>query len=396
MRSLPPAIILPSPRAGFALLNCARLARIPAITLGYSAKASVLLSRYPRRKVRLDPRAEDPQAQLLEALEALRPQGGVLLPSTDSQVLLLSRHRDMLETDFGMCLPPPPLVETLIDKDREMEAVRAAGIPVPATEIPPPDPRALIERLGPDIILKPRLPKTNYGLKTFSAHGLAELEAVYARVEGRLDGLVAQAFVPGGPEALWLCTCVFGPDHELLSHFVYRKLRTRPVRNGVTVAAVSCRSPELEARARALGKSLGLVGPADFEFKRDPRSGEYVYIETNPRFTLACEFAARCGVNQVEQTWRLAQGLPVEPHPGRQREGVYFVDFARDARARRKTGERWHRIAWDALKLLPRRRVGVVGFSLRDPWPPTRRLLRFVRWLAAGLLRRARSAAGFG
>jgi predicted ATP-grasp superfamily ATP-dependent carboligase len=388
MRSRPPAIILPSPRAGFALLNCARLARIPAITLEYSAKAPVLLSRYPRRKVLLDPR-EDRQGQLLEALERLRPEGGVLLPSTDSQVLLLSRNRDTLETDFGMCLPPPPLVETLIDKDREMEAVRAAGIPVPATEVPPPDPRALIERLGPDIILKPRLPKTNYGQKTFSAHGLAELEAVYARVEGRLDGLVAQAFVPGGPETLWLCTCVFGRDHEMLSLFVYRKLRTRPVRNGVTVAAVSGWSPELEARARALGKALRLVGPADFEFKRDPRTGEYVYIETNPRFTLACEFAARCGVNQVEQAWRLAQGLPVEPS-GRPREGVYFVDFAGDARARRQAGEAWPRIAWDALKLLPRRRVGGMAFTLRDPRPGLFRLLAFARWMAAGLTRRAR------
>src|SRR5690606_24036875 len=133
---------------------------------------------------------------------------------------------------------------------------------------------------------------------------------------------------------------------ELVSIFIYRKLRTEPAEHGVATVAVSRRNPELVALARRFGKAMRYVGPADIEFKQDPSTGRYCYIETNPRFTKVCDFAARCGVNQVEECYRLALGQAVPARPPVFADGVYYVNHSMEIRARRSAGESWLRIVF--------------------------------------------------
>jgi predicted ATP-grasp superfamily ATP-dependent carboligase len=387
MRQLP-GILLPTWVSGSAVLSSLKLAGIPAIVFSYHARAAEMQSRYPRKKI-LFPAEGDHEPHLLEALRELSAEGGVILPTKDWHVAALNSHRAELERRFRLCLPPGEVIDALMDKGREVSLMRAHGFEVPDTlDALPAHPRELISALGLPVILKPRLPSMRLGRKIFFARTEGDLEAVYAQLGPRVSDLVAQAHIPGGPETLWLCNAVYDGDHALVSAFVFRKVRTNPVQNGVTAVAVSASNPEIVALARAFGERLRYTGPADLEFKRDPRTGKYVYIETNPRFTMSCEFAARCGVNHVEDAYRVALGERPRPRPRAQRDGVRYFNADFYVQAKRRAGAPLLSTQAGVLKHQLLSDVKLVNLDWRDPWPYGFRVLRAVFRLFAFLPRR--------
>jgi D-aspartate ligase len=384
----PPGILLPTSVSGSAVLSSLKLAGIPAIVFSYDPRDAEILSRYPRKKILL-PSEGAQEAQLLKALGDLRGGGGVLLPTKDWHVALLRAHRGELERHFRLCLPSDTLIDALLDKGREVAMLRANGFNVPPTlDALPARPSELVAALGLPMILKPRLPGMHLGRKIFFARTEEDVQAVYAQLGARVSDLIAQAHIPGGPEALWLCSAVYGIDHALVSAFVFRKVRTNPMQNGVTALAVSASNPQIVELARIFGERLRYTGPADLEFKRDPRTGEYVYIETNTRFTMSCEFAARCGVNHVEDAYRVALGEEPSPRPHGQRDGVRYFNSDFYVEARRRAGAPFLFTHAGVLKHQLRSHVKLVNLDWRDPGPYASRMARMLVRLLTCLPRR--------
>lgn len=78
----------------------------------------------------LVPHSSDPAAYLEGLAQVARAESvDLLVPTNDTEVAVLSRHRDALEVP--VLLPPPSVVEACVDKARFGRTMREAGVAVP-------------------------------------------------------------------------------------------------------------------------------------------------------------------------------------------------------------------------------------------------------------------------
>ena len=287
-------------------------------------------------------------------------------------------------------LPPRHLVDSLNDKRLEIELIRANGIALPPSLID-------LERfqeapLQFPVIVKPR---SYRGLRILGAKNriiddLLTWKLFCSEFEGRLDSFIAQEIIPGDESYQWVCNATFDSTSTIASAFSFQRLGTRPARYGVTTLAISQHNAFVKQTCADLGRALGYVGPAMFEFKIDPRTGQYFYIETNPRLGMCNWFDTSCGVNNVFNAYAIATGIPMDLNVANQVNGVLYVDFLYDIYARMQSRQRIR----DILSLysrLPFGRVVTPMWAWRDLQPALTGTFVFLDYLLQMLGRKARA-----
>src|SRR6185503_12436211 len=86
---------------------------VRVVAVEHDARARGIGSRYLERCVRVD---DDP-ARTIAALEALGADGGgVLIPTNDRYLMLVSQHYDRLSRHFSITVPPWDVLEPLLNK----------------------------------------------------------------------------------------------------------------------------------------------------------------------------------------------------------------------------------------------------------------------------------------
>ena len=60
----------------------------------------------------------------------------VLLPAYDQAVMFVASHAEQLASGYDFLLPPLPTVAGIVDKRRQYDLARSAGIPIPWTRFP--------------------------------------------------------------------------------------------------------------------------------------------------------------------------------------------------------------------------------------------------------------------
>ena len=367
MRDRPPAVVLSADINGLGAVRSLHRAGIASMILVTSRGEIARTSRLPV-KCLIAEGAND--AAVLAAL-ADAPDGAVLIPTSDWYVAFLERNAAALGERFRWCRLPDGVSALLIDKATETDTMRRLGIPIPRTVHPLPESaEALIAALGPAIIIKPRSWEYSkaLGRKNVTTGSLKELEAWWPKLAPVRDAVVAQELIPGEDAELWVCNCCFDHDHRVLGEFTFQRLGTSPAHVGVTTFALSVRNPRVSELVARIGSALKYVGPAMIEFKRDPRTGEYLYLETNPRIGMCNWFDTSSGVNNVALSYRVALGESgIAPAPV-QSEHTCYLDRLDDSYARRHDGASWPVIFREWRRSRGRRVVGPY-FARHDPGP---------------------------
>ena len=392
------AVVLCSGPNGLGAIRGLRKAGVPAIAVVNDAADPVCLSRYPIQKLVVSP-SDDADAALLSALGKIRYERAVLIPTSDSFVSFMIRNSEALRSRFDFCLPDDSLALALLDKARETTLVANLRVPVPKTiQNLPPDGSFLLESLGLPLIAKPRsfAHRSHLGAKNRVIRSYGELQRFLDDYRNVLWAFLAQEFIPGNDHNQWVCNCVFGRAHELVSAFTFRRFGLAPAHRGVTSCAVSESNGQVVSLAARVGKGLRYTGAAMLEFKFDKRDGQYKYLELNPRLGMCNYFDTVCGVNNVYETYCLAAGRDSERNGRRQRDGVMYLCLFEDFYARIKDGETIGAIAGRYISGAWRPHVGAY-FAWDDLAPGItigwRRLLQVAR-SAWGKLLKGHSSAG--
>jgi len=367
VNTTPPAVVLAAGTNGLGAVRSLHRAGIPAMVASRTREEIALRSRLPTS--RLIANDESDEALLAAILRA--PLGAVLIPTSDRFVDFLEQHASSLSPRYKWCRLPGDLADLLIDKASETAAIARHGIPLPRTISPLPDtPEELVAALGEAIIIKPRSWRfsQSLGRKNLTTNTLAALRERYPTLVPVRSDLVAQELVPGADQELWVCNCCFDRDHKLIGAFSFQRLGTSPAHVGVTTFALSVRNARVIEACETIGRALGYVGPAMIEFKRDPRTDQYLYLETNPRIGMCNWFDTVSGVNNVAMSYHVALGTAAIPVVPPQTEAWCYLDRLDDSYARRRDGESWPMILRHWRK---RRGFRVVGpyFAWHDPMP---------------------------
>jgi D-aspartate ligase len=234
--------------------------------------------------------AETEGEQLIACLQTLGPefdQKAVLYPCGDTEVLLLSRHRQQLADWYHVVLPEPAVVELLLDKVHFYTYAQEQGLPVPPTFIL--ESRADAERAAANLIfpcvVKPALKSSTWrehvGRKVDKLESAEALLAFYDHYAHYTETLLVQQWIAGSEENLYTCNCYFSASGQPLVTFVARKLRQWPPDVGTGSLREECRNDTALQQTVQLFANVNYRGLGYVEVKRDARSGQHFIVEPN-------------------------------------------------------------------------------------------------------------------
>jgi predicted ATP-grasp superfamily ATP-dependent carboligase len=261
------------------------------------AKAGLpgLRSRYATEVWNVPDTHVDPEGVVkvvLEIGERLRAQGrrGVLIPTQDSTVELLCRHRDRFPGSLVCHLPDYAVIKACSDKEVQCRLARSLDVPLPNTFFD--DERdqlfAAIESgaQGFPLVVKSRRelpPSLRKKFRIVLVNDVAELRRVLAEAEAAGVSYIVQDVIPGGDDNLYTFGSYMDRAGALRAWFTGRKLRQQPPRFGVCRVGESKRVEVIVDDGVKLLRGLDYFGISQVEYKYDPRDGRYKLIEVNPR-----------------------------------------------------------------------------------------------------------------
>ncbi len=258
--------------------------------------------------------------RVLTRVGGAAPRTYPLFMDGDHSMITVSRNRDVLSQYFLFALPPPDMVEALLDKRAFHRLAEANGLPVPATFLPqsPDDALKIASLIRYPCIIKPAWRdgawNARFGgeTKVLLTESPPALIASATDLGALLGNCLIQEVVPG-PESNILCSFAYFDEHsEPLGFAQCRKLRQYPLDFGNTSMAEVIWDREVESLTRAVCARLGLTGYISIEFKRDPQDGRLKILEITPgRLNRQGAITALSGVNIAYVWYRHLIGTPI-------------------------------------------------------------------------------------
>ena len=299
----------------------------------------------------------------------------VLFPTSDESVEFLSRYAEALAPSALIVSPERRTMLDVLNKDLTARMARECGVEMPTTHIVSSvaELREAAPRMRYPILFKPR---NHYEVrlpgraKNLTFQGSAELTAFFS-IHPQLAGQgIFQEIIVGGDGHILVCAAYFDRNSRPLAVYTGRKIRQLQPDFGVTSFGLSENLPEIADRTIGFLEKIRFRGLAAVEYVQDRTTGQVFFLEINARAYYHNALFAACGVNLPWIAYLDAVNHPAlkrEIMP-RQRYGVRWLDFARDARSFRRK-HRAGQLGWSPwLRSLPGARSFAV-FAFDDLRP---------------------------
>jgi len=219
----------------------------------------------------------------------------VVVP-THEDALAIQANRETLPAGTIVAAPLEDSLRQSLDKGLMTTVAVNAGLRVPETYQPTSvnDARDYLEAAQPPVVVKTR--RGNSGKGVVIAHSTDEAQTAFLSFVERL-GLsdrqlpVIQSFVTGGPCG----SCFLAQEGKLVACFAEHYLYCKERGFGTSVVREPIHDPRIVDATERLAAQLGWTGIAHLDFLVDPREGEPVFLEINPRFWGALQMAIANG-----------------------------------------------------------------------------------------------------
>ena len=243
---------------------------------------------------------------LLDLAERERLDGWVLIPTHDEEAALVARHHDALARRYRLTTLA---VEPAPRGVRQAVHARAGSVARARRSRGRRSPQARRTSARADgrfpVVVKPAYKEHANRLtvdKAWRADDPATLRRRYEEACELVDRsiLMVQELIPGDGAAQ-LSFAALCDDGNVLASLTARRTRQFPMDFGRASSYVeTIDDPGVERDARRLLAATRLTGIVEVEFKRDPRTGENLLLDVNPR---AWGWQSLCGAR--------GRGLPV-------------------------------------------------------------------------------------
>lgn len=219
----------------------------------------------------------------------------VIFPLDEDVLEVLSKHRDLLPNPNQLLLPEHGTLVKALDKSRLIPYASKIGIAVPNTLVIKSE-RDLpkLANIKLPVVVKPARSSGARGLVHIC--GRPELETICSTAASKSECLLVQEQIPQNGEGLGYFA-LYDRKKQLVAQFMHRRLREYPLSGGPSTLREGIWDKDLAEQSRYLLESLGWVGLAMVEYKRDQRDGVPKLMEINARFWGSIALAIFSGVN---------------------------------------------------------------------------------------------------
>lgn len=304
------AVLIPSggKMKSYACLRSLGRRGVPTVVASEFASSPLAASRWCGERVRLSTGPDDLLAYRDELLElASRSDIGTIVPVRECDTYLFAKYRDEFEAVVSLVSPELDTLRVAHDRLRLAEAAAAAGVPyIETTRL------SDVREWTSDVVVKSRYNVlTDEYVDALSPSDCEEVKTVRflpagdhpdptaLRAELRHDPIV-QPFVHQTEKHLY---CGLWDDGEPLSTYQHRQIRRNSWVGGGGVYRVSAYSVAVEQAAYDLLSHLDWTGFACIEYVKDAATGEWKFLEINPRLWQSLPEAVRAGVDFPFHYW---------------------------------------------------------------------------------------------
>lgn len=244
---------------------------------------------------RLPPYTGDGEAWLATVRELVeRYDYALLVPTSDSSLAQLDRHRDALG-EGRLAIASPAALSVLIDKYATRTLARQLGIPVAYGRALGKDDSAtaLADEFGLPVIIKSvRSHRPGEAVQKTPVF-LCASEREVSRVLAKGGDLIAERFLPGYGRGV----SVIAFEGKVLQAVQHRRLRQEHDTGPSSWRISEKLDPRLLDAVRRIVSETGYTGIAMFEFRFSTVGGEWILLEVNPRAWGSLHLAMAAGAD---------------------------------------------------------------------------------------------------
>jgi len=268
---------------------------------------------YHADRMALVPRVADPGYVPALAALVVEHEIGLVVPLTDLDQEILSRHREALAPALVLA-PSPEVCRTMGDKYLAHLFFEERGIASPRTWLP---------HEVPGDARYPLLVKVREGFGSrhiYRAGDARELQFFLGYTT--VDSMVQEQCL--GEEFSIDVFCDL--EGRCLNAIPRTMIQSK---GGESIKGMSIQDPQLIEHGAHVAEATGIVGPANVQCFREP-DGSLPVTDVNPRFGGAFPLPLAAGSRYPDLALALARGETMEPHLGDFREGVLMTRFFSD------------------------------------------------------------------
>lgn len=306
----------------------------------------------------------------------------VLLFSQDSHIIEAWARLSELRQYFIVPIPDRSDCETMMDKTLFHQWATDHGVGVPKSQVL--NSLDQLKTLSADVnypcILKPLVRSSTWdnafeNRKFFFLNDKNDLEGVINNTNPFLYSprYILQEWIPGEDKDVFFVLFALDEKSRVLSSYAGQKIWQWPPLGGSTAICRLVDNDELVALATRIATSLKMVGLGSIEFKRDPRTGQFLVTEpTVARNDYQSGVALIGGNNPTVALIRHCLNIPAPSVSRKHRTCTWFDELAT---YRYMKYQRFFSSSLNLLStLLTSRRIRFLLFEIRDPKPFLKKL----------------------
>jgi len=293
---------------------------VRTIVASEQARIPHFSSRYCSERVRLGAPPEDVSAYKDELLRiAGRPDVDTVVPVRECDVYVFAKYRAQFDEHVSLVTPRFETLRKVHDRLRLAEEAADAGVPTARTRL-----LSEVDEWDTDVVIKSRYNVvTDDYVDSFPADTAAERKHVLflpagvgpdvASLREKLQhDPVVQDFIPQADKHLY---CALWDHGEPLATYQHRQIRQNSWVGGGGVYRRSVHSEEVQDAAYDLLSHLEWHGLVCIEYIQDATTGEWKFLEINPRVWQSLPEAVRAGADFPYYYWLCARGEPERIDP---------------------------------------------------------------------------------
>jgi predicted ATP-grasp superfamily ATP-dependent carboligase len=334
----PPAIVLGLGQNGMATIRALGRVGVPVIGIDSDLDQPGAHTRYCTILPTEDFKNAGPG--LLQTLVELGQRlntKGVIFPSGDLNIALVSEHRETLAPYYHLMLPPKEVMSLFLNKKVFLQFAIEHKLPIPQTYLTEgkDDIRDIAKEIAYPCLIKPFLHansqwRKHFDTRLFLVDSADMLLSLFDCIYPIHQDLLIQEYMPGDDGQLYWGVTYLDTEGQPLAVWTGRKLRQYPRGFGTATLGESRREPWVAQEAVSILQTMGHRGYGVVEFKKDRRDGRFKITEpTGGRTWFPHSLVTRSGINLPYLWYQNVLGQPVTPQTTFT-EGIKWIHEERD------------------------------------------------------------------